>query len=112
MRLDIRSIHLVLDRGALEHVRNRFEHGLDHFARHILWGRVLLSDVNGPKGGADKHCLVQFRLRGAPEIVIEEQGVELFGVIGRAADRLAMAVGRALGRERHGRRHEQRHQFA
>ena len=112
MRLDIRSMHLTLDPGALAHIRRRFEQGLDHFAHYILRGRVLLSDVNGPKGGADKHCLVQLRLRRAPEIVIEEEGVELFSVIDSAARRLAVAVGRAVERVRHSRRHEYRRRLA
>jgi putative sigma-54 modulation protein len=104
MRLDIRSMHMALNQDALAHIRRRFEHGLDHFAHYILRGRILLSDVNGPKGGADKHCLVQLRLRWAPDIVIEQEGVELFNVIDRTADRLAVAVGRAVGKVRHSRR--------
>jgi len=112
MRLEIRSVHLELDDGALDRIRGRFEHGLDHFAHRILGGRIVLSDVNGPKGGADKHCLVRLRLRRVPEIVIDEKGVGLFSVIGRAADRLAVAVGRAVGRERHGRRQEPRYRLA
>jgi len=105
MKFDIRCTHLPMDRGALGHIRRRFEHCLDHFAHCVLQVHVLLSDVNGPKGGADKRCLVQLQLRGAPEIVIEEQGVELFGVIGRAADRLSATVGRAVALQKH------QHQF-
>ena len=112
MRLDIRSMHLVLDPSALAHIRWRFEHDLDHFANYILEGRILLSDVNGPKGGADKHCLVQLRLRWAAEIIIEEEGVELFSVIDQAADRSAVAVSRVVERIRHSRRHEYRRQLA
>jgi len=96
-------MHLALDNGALDHIRRRFEHGLDHFTHYILRVRILLSDVNGPKGGVDKHCLVQLQLRCAPEIVIMEEGVELFSVINRAAGRLAVAVSRAVGRARHRR---------
>jgi ribosome-associated translation inhibitor RaiA len=103
MRLEIRSIHLDLDNGALDRIRGRFEHGLDHFAHHILGGCIVLSDVNGPKGGADKHCLVHLRLPWAPEVVIVEEGVELFSVVDRAIDRLAKAVGRAVGKIRHRR---------
>ena len=112
MRLDIRSLHLDLDNGTLAHIRQRFEHGLDHFAHYILRGRIVLRDVNGPKGGADKHCLVQLRLRWAPDIVVEEEGVELFYVIDRAADRLAVAVGRAVGKVRESRRLEYRRRLA
>ena len=112
MQLDVRCMHMALDRDGMEQIRRRFEHGLDHFAHVIQRGRVLVSDVNGPKGGADKHCLVQLRLRGAPDVVIEEDGVDLFSVIGRAADRLTVAVGRALGREKRGRRQDHRCRLA
>ena len=33
---------------------------------------VRLSDINGPKGGLDKHCHLQLRLRGLPDIVVKD----------------------------------------
>ena len=101
MRFDIQSMHLGLDHGVLDLIRRRFEHGLDQFTHYILGGRILLSDVNGPKGGVDKRCRVLLRLRWAQAIVIEENGAELPRVIGRAADRLAASVGRAVERAKH-----------
>ncbi|MEI6810390.1 MAG: hypothetical protein WCN95_16845, partial [bacterium] len=56
----------------------------------------------------DKHCMVQLRLRGGVEIVVEEEGVELLSVAGRVADRVAVAVGRAVDKEKQGRRSERR----
>jgi hypothetical protein len=55
---------------------------------------------------------VQLRLRRASEVIIVEEGVELFSVIDRAADRLAVAVNRAVGKARHSRRQEYRRQLA
>jgi len=107
MKLDIRCIHLTMDNIDLNHIREHFERSLDHFDRHILGGHIVLSDVNGPKGGIDKHCLVQLRLHGVPEIVVEEDGVDLASVTARAADRLATAVDRAIGKEKRGRRQGQ-----
>lgn len=108
MKIDILIKHLTLDDGVLDKIRERFEHSLDHFEQHILSGHAVLSDVNGPRGGADKHCMVQLRLRGGVEIVVEEEGVELLTVAGGAADRVAVAVGRAVDKEKQGRRSEQR----
>jgi len=102
MNLDIRSVHLALESDAIDRIRERFEHSLDHFDRHILGGHIVLSDVNGPKGGADKHCMVRLHVRGSQEIVIEEEGVDLFSVAGRAAERLAVAVGHSVDKKRHG----------
>ena len=102
MRIEIRKLHIALDRDAVNRIRDRFERALDRFAQHILHGRILLSDANGPKGGPDKHCLVELRLRRTAGIVIKEEGVELFSVIDRASGRLAMAVSRAVDRVRRG----------
>lgn len=112
MTFDIRSMYLTLDDNVLNHIRLRIEHVLNRFAHYIRRGRIVLSDVNGPKGGADKRCVVQLRLRGAPDIIIEETGVDLLSVIGRVTDRLDVAVVRAVERPRCSRRFEHRGRLA
>ncbi len=48
---------------------------------------VRLSDVNGPKGGVDKRCLVRIKADGLPDIVVEDTETDLYVAVDRAVDR-------------------------
>lgn len=93
--------------------RRRLEFALGRFGPRVRSLLVRLKDVNGPKGGVDKVCLVAVRLT-APrcEIVIEDGDADAAVAIDRAVDRAGRAVARAVraGRDRRGAGAEERRQ--
>ncbi len=77
--------------------RRRLEFALGRFDNRVRSLAVHLTDVNGPRGGVDKKCLVTIRLDAPkPLIVIEDTDADAAVAIDRAADRAARAVARAL----------------
>ncbi len=77
--------------------RRRFEFALGRFGARVRSLTVHLADLNGPRGGVDKHCLVAIRLTSPRRlIVIEDTDAEAEVAIGRAADRGARVVARAV----------------
>ena len=77
--------------------RRRFEFALGRFGDRVRSLTVHLGDLNGPRGGVDKHCLVAIRLTSPRRlIVIEDTDAEAAVAIGRAADRGARVVARAV----------------
>ena len=77
--------------------RRRFAFALGRFGDHVRSLTVHLADLNGPRGGVDKHCLVAIRLTSPRQvIVIEDTDAEAAVAIGRAADRGARVVARAV----------------
>lgn len=83
-----------------EHIDRRLAFALDRFQREIERIDVSLADLNGPKGGLDKQCRMVAKLRSDGTLVIEDQDIDFFAVIDRAADRLGHAVQRAIDRRR------------
>jgi putative sigma-54 modulation protein len=80
-------------------LRRRLEFALGRFRSHLreVSGRV--NDVNGPRGGVDKSCLITMHLdRSARPIVIEDVDADPMVAIDRAADRAGRTVARALAR--------------
>ena len=59
-----------------------------------------LSDINGPRGGLDKRCLIEARLKHAPALVIEDIEADLYLAIDRATARTGRAMERSLARQR------------
>lgn len=86
------------------HVRRRLHFAFDRIGDRIRRVVVRLSDINGPRGGADKHCQIQVHLDQLPEVVIEDTQSDLYAAVDRAAERAARTVTRRLSRERAHRR--------
>lgn len=59
-----------------------------------------LGDLNGPKGGRDKHCVLEVRARSLRPIVVREQHADLYAAIDRAAVRMDASLTRQRERRR------------
>ena len=87
-----------------EHVRRRLGFSLARGNSHISRVDVSLSDINGPRGGIDKRCLVKVRLEGLQLVVVEDVQSDLYSAIDRAAGRAGRIVMRRLARQSDKRR--------
>ena len=68
------------------------------FRDHIQWARVKVADVNGPKGGVDKRCVVQLRLRNLPDVVFAINQLDVRAAVDEAADRVARVLAQRVRR--------------
>ncbi len=67
---------------------------LGRFEPRIHSVRLRLDDVNGPKGGIDKHCRITVRLRTGGTVTAEVTDVAFEPAIHRAVERIARRVQR------------------
>jgi ribosomal subunit interface protein len=94
MELQIRSEGFRTTAALHAFTRERLDFALGRFQELVAKVRVRLSDDNGPRGGIDKRCRFEVRLRGAPTVLIEERSDDLYAAIARAAQRLERQVAR------------------
>ena len=96
MRIDIRPSE-GWPGASVALARKRLEFALGRFAGRVRSLTVRLTDVNGPRGGPDKKCLIAVRLtRPRHVIVIEDVDPDCNVVVSRAAERASRAVLRAV----------------
>ncbi len=100
MQTSIQSLGFTLTDGLRDYVMKRLAYSLNHGDEHITRLTVRLSDINGPKGGADKRCLIEVRLKTAPAVVIEDTEADLYVAIDRATERAGRTLERRLARQR------------
>jgi len=100
MQIDIHARDFPLTDALRSHIVRRLGFALSTQDEHIQHVMVCLSDINGPRGGADKRCHIQVRLPRLSDVVIEDTAVDLYAAINRAADRAGHTVGRRLARQR------------
>jgi putative sigma-54 modulation protein len=100
MQIDIQARNFPLTNPLRGHVERRLGFALSTRDDHIQRVMVRLSDINGPRGGADKCCHIQVVLPHLPDVVIEDTEADLYAAIDRAVDRAGRTVGRRLARQR------------
>jgi hypothetical protein len=85
-------------------VQDTLRLALRHQAARVERASLHFSDVNGPRGGEDKVCLLNLKLRGAPAVVVRERGQHLAALVhqvaARAAQTLTLQVRRQLQQRR------------
>lgn len=101
MQIDIQARNFSLTGALRSHVERRLRFALTCFDDHIQRVVIRLSDINGPRGGADKRCHLQVVLDGLSDVVVEDIETNLYIAIDRATDRAGRTVGRRLARQRH-----------
>lgn len=96
----VRSAGSVLDAADKDYVRRKLGRRLGKFAPAIERTSVRVEDVNGPRGGIDKRCMIKVVLSGLPSVVVEERHHSLQAAMDRALARTERAVRRTVQRRR------------
>lgn len=100
MQIDIQTRNFGMTDAIRSHSIRRLRFALSSYDDRIQRVVMRLSDINGPRGGADKCCHLQLVLPGLPDVVVEDIEADLYLAIDRAADRAGRSLRRRLARQR------------
>ena len=100
MQIDIQTLGFTLTNALREHTHSRLGFALAHGAETIDRVTVRLSDINGPRGGADKRCHIHVAVAHQADVVIEDIQADLYVAIDHATDRAGRALARQIERQR------------
>ena len=100
MNLQIKAHDFTLTDGLRQHVATRLDSALNHGRDVVTRVVVRLTDVNGPRGGEDKCCGIEVRLKGAAALIVEDTQADLYVAIDRASERIGRTLDRQLARRR------------
>lgn len=104
MKIEVRFRALETSDSLREYVARRIHFQLSRFNGEVSWVLVRISDLNGPKGGADKRCQVTVRGPALGPVTIEDVSADAYSAADMAIERAARAVGRDIERTRAARR--------
>jgi len=99
MQIDIQARNFSLTNAIRSHAERRLRFALTCCDDYIQRVVMRLSDINGPRGGADKRCHLQVVLAGLPNVVVEDIEDDLYVAINRASDRAGRTVTRKIDRQ-------------
>ncbi len=92
--------HIAGSEALIQKVSTDLEHALRRYESDITRIEVHLADVNGPKPGEDKRCLLEARLEGRKPIAVSHQALSLDEAIDGATEKLESSLETILGRAR------------
>ena len=101
MRLHIRSRKIEVTDELNDFIADRFSRALDRFEDRIRDISVLITDVNGPKGGTDKLLRIRVLISGCENLFLSAFGPNLSLMIDTAAGRMKEHVSSAIAKARH-----------
>lgn len=100
MHVQVRLRGLEVPDVVREAIARRIRFALGRFGGPLRSASALVTDENGPRGGADKRCRVELRLRDGARLSVEHEGERLLATVDEALDRSARALVRRLERAR------------
>ena len=100
MNTNIRAQGFDLLPSIEQRVHRQLSRSAGRFERELMSVDVYLSDINGPRGGADKKVVMRANLTNLPPISISTRHADLYVAIDRTARRLERNVNRALRKSR------------
>ena len=100
MQINIKGRQVKLQQETIKQMERRLLFSLSRFGHDINRVNVRLTDINGPKGGYDKECLIVVKLRKSGEVVVQGNGTDCSSALNHCADRISRAVDRELVRRR------------
>lgn len=93
------------DAGANERLEQRIRQKLRRFEQRLTHVELHVTDVNGAKGGADKHVSLEVRPSGHEPLAVTADGQRIEDAVAAAVDKAARALDHALGRQANGKVH-------
>ncbi len=110
MRFSVSGDRVKVTAGLREYIDRRLYFALGRFGPAIDHVSVRVGDINGPRGGIDKHCRIVVKLRasGSNPIAVDDNDEDLRAAVARASNRAGRTVARAIERKRRKRAYQRR----
>lgn len=100
MVFEINNRQAGMDREVIRKVNRMLRFSLSRFDGVISRVKARFFDVNGPKGGTDKRCLVSVKLRTSGQVAVLGDGSNFVDALSNCLDRLVRATRREIDRRR------------
>jgi len=101
MRFQIQGNRISVGEELRDYLDLRLRFALSRFQHRIRSVAVGLKDLNGPRGGVDKHCRIRVELIPSGSVTVAETDADLRAAIAHAAERAGRTVRRKLERVHH-----------
>ena len=104
MNVNVQAQHVTLPSNAGASLAERARIVLARFRDGIARLDLTLKDVNGPRGGKDKVCMIRAEMTDGRQIIVIDRNTHLRRAIGRSLQRAKAMIANHLARQHRGKR--------
>ena len=108
MNISIRGRHLGMSDALKAYAARRLAFSIGSFGSRVSGVDIRVADVNGPRGGVDKTCVITTVLQPVGTLVARGRHSNAYSAIDRAADRTRTLLVRHVQRRLQTRRRRRR----
>lgn len=99
MDLTITDLNIELSNDNLSSIKQKARRMFNAISDSIQIMKITLNDINGPKGGKDKHCRIVIHTKGMPDIVITDNQTSVMSAVNAALARARTTLLRKVKRK-------------
>lgn len=99
MELTITNLNVDISQDNLSQIKQKTRRMFSHICDSVQAIKVVVDDINGPKGGKDKHCRVVIFSKNRPDIVISDNQSSAMSAINNALNRAKATLLRKVKRQ-------------
>ena len=99
MELTITDLNVDLSNENVSRIKQKTRKMFDKICDNIQAIKVTIDDINGPRGGKDKHCKVVILTKGMPNIVITDNQTSVMSAVNTALSRARTSLLRKVKRK-------------
>jgi ribosome-associated translation inhibitor RaiA len=108
MQVRVRGRHVDMSEPFRGYAERRVQFAIGAFERRLDHIDVCVDDINGPRGGVDKSCVLKVSLKSGGTVLVRGADADVYSAVDRAAARIKSALGRRLGARADWRRGQRR----
>ncbi len=99
MKIDMQASNFRLTWALRRFIRKRVNSAVGGHSGKVDAIQVRLSDINGPRGGQDKRCVIRISLPSMRDVLIHETRKDMYEAISRATERAKNTVVRRVKKQ-------------
>lgn len=99
MEITVTNLNAELSTDNISRIRQKTQRMFNRVCDSILRIKVTIDDVNGPKGGKDKHCRVVIYSNGISDVVISDNQTTVMSAVSIALSRARLSLLKKIKRK-------------
>lgn len=84
MELAVNALNVDMSKETISQIKEKTRKVFSRIGEHIVAIRLTIDDINGPKGGKDKKCIVVVHCHGLPSVVASNHQVSILSAVNLA----------------------------
>lgn len=100
MELSVTALNVDISKDNIAEIKAKTKEVFARIHDHVISIKVILNDINGPKGGFDQQCKVIVQSRGIANIVVSNNQTSMINAVNNSLTTAKLSLLRKIKRQK------------